>query len=51
LIDDESYNCKALFSILKCLKLQNLEDSVEMAFSGRAAIRKVEENIVENELG
>jgi CheY-like chemotaxis protein len=51
LIDDESYNCKALLAILRSLKLRDLERRVALAYSGKAALREVEASLVRREDG
>jgi len=35
LIDDESYNCQALFQIIKSLKLPDAKNRIDMAYSGK----------------
>ena len=34
-IDDESYNCKAVFQMIKSLKLPNVQNVVDVVYSGK----------------
>ena len=45
IIDDESFNCKALAGMLKILKLPNIKKVVDIAYSGEQALHLLEENI------
>jgi CheY-like chemotaxis protein len=44
-IDDESYNCQALLQMMKALKLPNVKDVVHTAYSGKQALKKVEQSL------
>jgi CheY-like chemotaxis protein len=44
-VDDESYNCKALFQIMKALKLPNPIERVLKAYSGKQALRYAQQSI------
>jgi len=44
-IDDESFNCMALVGLLKILKLPNVKQMVDIAYSGEQAIQLLRENI------
>lgn len=43
-VDDESYNCQALFAILKSLQLRDAKENVLMAYSGKRALQILTEN-------
>jgi len=43
-VDDEPYNCLAIVSILKSLKLANAESIVDVATSGRQALKFLNKN-------
>ena len=41
LVDDESYNCQAIFHIIKSLKLPNCVARINKAYSGKQALKLV----------
>mmetsp|Transcript_1574 Transcript_1574/g.2104 ORF Transcript_1574/g.2104 Transcript_1574/m.2104 type:complete len:148 (-) Transcript_1574:380-823(-) len=45
IIDDEPYNCVALYSLIKGLKLSNIEDRIDLCLSGTSALRMLLQNI------
>jgi len=45
IIDDESFNCKALLGMISILRLPNMGKYVDVAYSGEEAIELVKNNI------
>ena len=49
IVDDQWFNIKAILIILKVIVEINIELVCEKAMSGKEALKKVEENILQNE--
>jgi len=49
IIDDDPFNCEALKSIMKIIRLHNVEEIVDVCYSGMEAIEKVKLGLRQSE--
>ena len=45
-IDDEPFNCQVINSMLSILEFEDLSEKVDYCYSGKAALKMLESNIV-----